>query len=213
MKSICAVPVSSSSFWWRLLLLLLISSTMTLTVTMAQDRQCVTGYPMDNFCIERGTLLDNNRKATLLFADIHTIHCLVDVDWCVDSGYEVLTPPETPGEEFGRAFELDATGIELTLAEARRVGKCNTCDQGNRGEQRAGFQATYVGTVDPTYVGEPPLLLVEEIHPHTVDCASLLLPEKTTIARTSPYLRNAKLENHRPPVVVPQRDGVDPSSP
>ena len=141
-----------------------------------QERVCVTGYPMDNFCIQLGNLLDNGLP-TLGNPDRHTIHCLVDVGQCRNSGYEILAEPRDANGNFRRAYDLDSRGNELVLQEARKVGDftCYTCD--GTGNQRRGFQATFVGTVDPDYTDSPPLLRVEEIHPHTTDCATLLMQQ------------------------------------
>ena len=43
------------------------------------DVVCVTGYIMDHFCIERGTLLDNPSTETLKNPEEHSFHCLLDV--------------------------------------------------------------------------------------------------------------------------------------
>ena len=150
-----------------------------------QERVCVTGYPMDNFCIQLGNLLDNGLP-TLGNPDRHTIHCLVDVGQCRNSGYEILAEPRDANGNFRRAYDLDSRGNELVLQEARKVGDftCYTCD--GTGNQRRGFQATFVGTVDPDYTGSPPLLRVEEIHPHTTDCATLLMQQVPAQPSASP---------------------------
>ncbi len=57
----------------------------------------VTGIPMDNFCIQRGTLLDKPSVKTLENPAEHTIHCLIDIPQCVQSKYALLTAPESPG--------------------------------------------------------------------------------------------------------------------
>ena len=196
------------------LCLLLLVATLTTTPVLGQEPEkvCVTGYTMDNFCIQLGNLLDNGLP-TLSNAHRHSIHCLIDVGVCLRSGYEVLTEPRDANGNFVRAYELDDKGNEMMVREAKKVGdaSCYTCD--GTGTQRNGFQATFVGTVDPDYEDFPPLLRVEEIHPHTTACATLLapppLPEKITLARTSTYLRTGKLDHYRQP--VPMSSDADPS--
>eukprot|EP00961_Rhodomonas_salina_P248517 3358693-Rhodomonas_salina.2 len=54
---------------------------------------CMTGYIMDTYCVDRGTLLDNPSLKTLERPGEHSIHCLVDVSVCRGSGFEVLADP------------------------------------------------------------------------------------------------------------------------
>ena len=66
---------------------------------------CVSGYIMDYYCIALGNLLDRPRFETLGANGPlkHSVHCLVDIDDCVDSGYEILAPFEDGSGNFGRA--------------------------------------------------------------------------------------------------------------
>jgi hypothetical protein len=79
------------------------------------------GLIMDNFCIERGTLLDNPSVRTLVNPVAHTIHCLVDVSSCVDSGYAVLAPPTTPGGLYSVKYQLGKDGTDLAFTEASKM--------------------------------------------------------------------------------------------
>ena len=54
------------------------------------DEVCITNYIIDNFCIERGTFLDNDSLNTLESPEEHSFHCLLDVDLCKNSGYQVI---------------------------------------------------------------------------------------------------------------------------
>ena len=66
---------------------------------------------MDTFCIERGTLLDNPELKTLERPDAHSVHCLVDVPRCYESGFEVLVLPAEPaGGRLTAGTKLDLTG-------------------------------------------------------------------------------------------------------
>jgi len=119
---------------------------------------CVEGFAMDWYCINRGTLLDNPSVVSLDEPDRHSVHCLVDVERCWKSGYEILLPNPTGDPKFGRAYRLDDRGNDLVIQVARGVGMsggCSTC-KGN-GTLKAGFRATIVGEV--TTVSDGPNLL------------------------------------------------------
>ncbi len=115
-------------------------------------------YLMDSFCIERGTLLENSDLRSLEYPDQHTIHCLVDIERCTDSGYEVLTNPVESGGLYCRQFKLDGPGLEAAIALARKEGDpdagCTTCDGG--GTKEKGFRATVWGEIDES--GSPAIL-------------------------------------------------------
>ena len=103
---------------------------------------CVVGYIMDTFCIERGTLLDNPSLTTLEHPDKHTVHCLVDVPRCYESGFEVLALPSKSDTIYCRALKLDAAGNSAALKLARDTGAagggCSTC-KGTKGSLKKGF--------------------------------------------------------------------------
>merc|ERR1719375_2896102 len=75
------------------------------------DEVCITGYMMDQFCINRGELLDNPGTETLKFPEKHSFHCLLDVPRCQQSGYTVLGPKnEDTGEHcIGYRIHSDET--------------------------------------------------------------------------------------------------------
>ncbi|EQC38756.1 hypothetical protein SDRG_03720 [Saprolegnia diclina VS20] len=113
----------------------------------------VTGYIMDNLCIDMGTLLDKPQVKTLLNPELHSIHCLVDVKACVSSKYTVLAPPTGNASNlYSVAYQLDAGTTEKLQALAEAARKAG----GNQG-----FAATLTGiddgsktlqcaTIDPT---------------------------------------------------------------
>jgi len=109
---------------------------------------CYTGFVMDKFCINRGTLLDNPSVVSLEGPEKHSVHCLVDVPQCHKSGYEMLAPPLNGGATYRRAFELDALGNEKVIRHARATGDkaqgCTTCT--GDGSLKMGYRATIVGT-------------------------------------------------------------------
>ena len=89
---------------------------------------CYTGYVMDTYCINRGTLFDLYLTDTLQEPNRHSIHCLVDVDRCVQSGYEILL--DTPNDDglHCRALQLDKVGTEMLVELARSTGEADYCE-------------------------------------------------------------------------------------
>ena len=123
---------------------------------------------MDTFCLERGTLLDNPSVKTLANPEKHTVHCLVDVPRCYDSGFEILGPKNT-SSGYCRAFALDTKGNELALALARNTGDCSTCTKPTGG-QKVGFRATIKGTYDDAATTLPYALTVDSVEDASVGC-------------------------------------------
>jgi len=113
------------------------------------DEVCLTGYIMDNFCVENVRLLDNSRVKTLEQPEEHSFHCLLDVGICIRSGFQVLGPknPET-GMHCG-GFRIDNDESDVVLEAGRSLGRpgyCSTCE-GNRNGPEYGYSATVRGTV------------------------------------------------------------------
>mmetsp|Transcript_11713 Transcript_11713/g.21339 ORF Transcript_11713/g.21339 Transcript_11713/m.21339 type:complete len:342 (+) Transcript_11713:52-1077(+) len=109
------------------------------------DSICFQGYVMDKYCIDRGTMLDNPSKETLVYPELHSVHCLVDVPICYSSGFEMLKDPEESGGVYCRAYELDAGGNDLTLQLGRSEGtSCSTCE--GDGSIVKGLRVRVVGT-------------------------------------------------------------------
>merc|ERR1719201_2967700 len=113
---------------------------------------CFEGYVMDRFCINRGTLLDNAKVKTLLNPEKHSVHCLVDVEVCRNSGFEILAPlaQKTQDAAYCSAYRIGegASGFDKTLDLARETGSqlaCSTCK--GFGFLDKGFRALFVGTV------------------------------------------------------------------
>ena len=125
-----------------------------LSIALNNDMQCTEGFVMDLFCINRGTLLDAPSVVTLQNPEKHSVHCLVDVDRCINSGYNILLPNPKFGQDsepkFVHALTLDETGNELVLRIARENGNgdsCSTCT--GSGKISAGLRFTYIGKVVP----------------------------------------------------------------
>lgn len=130
------------------------------------DRVTVTGFIMDYFCIERGTLLDAPTVVTLEEPERHSVHCLIDVPDCAESNYEVLLDP-APGSEdamYTRGFVLDDAAKALIRDLAKEVGDCSDCD--GTGDWKFGFRARVQGTVVALGSdGEPPVISVQMATP------------------------------------------------
>ena len=70
----------------------------------AQQTVCATGFIMDTFCIQPGTLLDNNAARSLIDGEgpqKHSYHCLLDVPQCLDGGFEMLEVGGRVGNRVG----------------------------------------------------------------------------------------------------------------
>ena len=132
----------------------------------SQNETCYTGYIMDKYCIDKGFMIDNNLP-TLTQPENHSVHCLVEIPFCVDSGYEVLV--DVNASEYQRAVELDSTGNTMVRSLAIQVGRCGSCANRNGG-QMYGFAATVVGVLDTNYTGTPPRLLVTNVYPSDISC-------------------------------------------
>ena len=89
--------------------------------TASGENVTVSGYIMDNFCIDRGTLLDKPRIKTLENPAEHTIHCLIDVPLCVDSGYALLAPPNDTISTYSVRYQLGSDLTNTIVSEASKL--------------------------------------------------------------------------------------------
>ena len=151
---------------------------------------CVVGYVMDTFCIERGTLLDNPALKTLERPDAHSVHCLVDVPRCYESGFEVLVLPAEPvgDKTYCRAVKLDSNGNAAALKLARDMGKvgsgCTTCT-GTKGTLERGFRATVRGTVDLSEASAVRTIVTSSILPESVGCGNVNITDPCSLSPDS----------------------------
>ena len=126
---------------------------------------------MDRFCINRGTLLDNSGVKTLLNPELHSVHCLVDVGVCRDSGFEILAPlaQKTADAAYCPAYRIGggASGFDKTLKLARELGnKNNGCTTCTGSKVDKGFRALFVGRVSGSTAwsaAKPPVLEVSQV--------------------------------------------------
>ena len=140
-----------------LLPLLLSTHPTTANITLNQ-RVCMTGFIMDTFCIERGTLLDNPSVTTMANPELHSYHCLLDVGVCVNSGFNILGSKDdnNDGGLYCPGLRIDTMDTNTVLAAGRAHGTsirdhpnfapCDTCT-GPDDAPIAGYRATIIGTV------------------------------------------------------------------
>jgi hypothetical protein len=126
------------------------------------EQFCVEGFVMDLFCIDRGTLLDRQSVRTLEGPEQHSVHCLVDVNRCVTTDFEILLAP-LPGEStYARGWRLDSATKDRVITLARSIGSCGTCD--NPGGLVRGMRAALNATVvDLGSSSVPPTISATEI--------------------------------------------------
>ena len=84
---------------------------------------------MDQFCIDLEVMFDNRDVPTLEGPVENSVHCLIDVDQCINSGYEVLIDPADGEKTHFRGFLFDKTCTNNLVEYAKEVGKCTNCDQ------------------------------------------------------------------------------------
>jgi len=123
---------------------------------------CYTGYVMDTYCIDRGTLFDSYLTDTLEEPNRHSIHCLVDVDRCVTSGFQILMDDPNDGGQHCRVFDLDEQGTNRLVDLARSTGEagyCETCS-GSTGAQVRGESYSYKNRKAKNLLPFPVLLIV-----------------------------------------------------
>ena len=181
----------------KLHLVLLSISSFTSSVALNQ-KVCMTGFIMDTFCIERGTLLDNPSVKTLEEPNKHTIHCLVDVPRCYNSGFEMLRAPPSNSTvtSYCRMFKLDATGNEAALSLARSAGStaqgCSTCTGAAASSARTGFRATVTGSYDTDDLRDPKVLAVTSMESSDIACPAGIMSvdvcSKSAGGETSGYV-------------------------
>lgn len=148
---------------------------------------------MDTYCLNRGTLLDNTDVVSLEGPDVHSIHCLVDVERCYASGFELLQDPKEGSKVHCRAYKLDKVGNDKVIKLARSSGKkgyCSTCT-GNAGSPDRGFRATIYGRVTTAGTADTPAILSVSrvLLPSEDECANPTPPKVSvcTAATDGPY--------------------------
>ncbi|KAL7529281.1 hypothetical protein ACHAXR_002878 [Thalassiosira sp. AJA248-18] len=131
-----------------------ISSRHNAQAVTVGDQVCITGYIMDNFCIEfkdkgeGGFLLDNQSVLTLQHPEEHSFHCLLDVSVCYQSGFQVLGEKNPDTDRHCLGFRLDDTDAVLAAGRAAgQSGYCSSCAGDSDAHPEYGYRATVKGTV------------------------------------------------------------------
>ncbi|CAK4084706.1 unnamed protein product [Aphanomyces euteiches] len=129
------------------------------TPPTGSQKVTITGFIMDNFCLEMGFMVDNPTKRPLENPELHSVHCLAELDACVKSGYAVLQPrtanstktypyPTTSAATYEVAYYLDNDGTTLARRYALAAMKKNN------NAKTTGFTATITGYI----AGDVPFL-------------------------------------------------------
>ena len=139
-------------------LLLLVAAITSWSSANAAREVCVEGFVMDTFCINLGVLFDNSNVKTLENPEKHSVHCLVDVPQCFNSGFNILQPSSSGSPAYANAFRLDHVGNQKVLAVARANGRsCTTCESG--GTITRGLRGTFFGTITQEATDSQPAML------------------------------------------------------
>lgn len=75
----------------------------------------------------------------------HSVHCLIDVQDCINSDYEILIPPLVAGENNVRGWRLDPETKAEVVALAKAQGICSDCDGG--GTIQSGFHVSFTAEI------------------------------------------------------------------
>ena len=156
-------------------LLLILAAITSWGGANAAREVCVEGFVMDKFCIDRGTLFDDRSVRTLENPEKHSVHCLVDVSLCYNSGFNILMPNPSGSPAYANAVRLDGVGNQKVLKVARANGRrCSTCGRG--GTISRGLRGTFFGTITKEATDSQPATLVVKnmtISPKTLDPKSM----------------------------------------
>jgi hypothetical protein len=82
---------------------------------------------------------------TLEGPELHSVHCLVDVNSCISSPFEVLLDPTEEGALYSRGWRLTEDSKQTVAGVAREVGSCSTCS--GAGNLQQGFRAVLNATI------------------------------------------------------------------
>ncbi|CAJ1933638.1 unnamed protein product [Cylindrotheca closterium] len=180
-----------------LLLLAIVAATanaQTIANLQVGDEICAEGFVLDTYCIERTTLLDNPTVFSLENPELHSVHCLVDVNSCFSSPFEMLV--NVGSQEYARGWRFDDAGRQAMVTLGRQVGSqtlgCTECepDGGDPTDvaftrQQEGLRAVVKAQVTSLKLEDdlkvPELtLLADPIHTNTTISTIPILDESVT---------------------------------
>jgi len=140
------------------------------------DQVCITNFIMDQYCINLGHFLDNDKVMTLEHPEEHSFHCLLDVGLCRDSGYAVLTDKDESTGMHCIGYRLDDSDAvyQAGIAVGQNDGYCTDCT-GDETAPQSGYRATVKGTIKELGDGSDgplgaPLLENIEVLDASVEC-------------------------------------------
>jgi uncharacterized membrane protein len=87
-----------------------------------KDDGSFSGYLTDILCWDRRTAIDG--ADMLLSPQDHTVHCMRDLQECIDTGFGVLEKPDGAAE-FRLKYTFDSAGNDMTLALLKASRKRN----------------------------------------------------------------------------------------
>ncbi|KAL7483044.1 hypothetical protein ACHAW6_008695 [Cyclotella cf. meneghiniana] len=155
------------------------------------DEICITGYVVDNFCIELGNLLDNPSVKTLEHPEVHSFHCLLDVESCRNGGYQVLGEKNQDTGMHCLGFRLNDTDAVVAAGQSfGRNGSCMSC-AGNSSAPEYGWLATVKGNVMELGDGSngifgTPILNNVELLSSDVECNTTTVPPLCVVTAPTP---------------------------
>lgn len=136
------------------------------------DKICTTGYIMDSYCIDLGTLFDNRGVFPLSKDGVqkHSVHCLIDVPDCIASPWEIIQDISGDQTKYGRVFR--AQDNQLLIDNAKIFAGCEASGAAPcKSSQVRGYNAAVTGeVVDLGRPGIPATLKVTEVGDYTSGC-------------------------------------------
>merc|ERR1719148_48327 len=121
--------------------MLLSTFSLLLPLTSAQTVVTVTAPLVDLYCLDtkKGIAWDTGDN---LFDDpySHTVHCLVEVSFCRESGFVMMHKPDGDSQ-YSVQYTLDDAGNAQAIEEMREICVAQPCSQ-------SGFDFTYTGLDD-----------------------------------------------------------------
>ncbi len=140
-----------------LLYFLLIIATICLKNGIAEETVTATGNLVDHYCWYNlnGRALDTGANLTV-DPHQHTVHCLVEVPICKNSGFSLVPVRTDNGREpLDILYQLDEVGNSLAIEDMLKLPTTN----GQRPQKN--YTITLEGVVDSSI--SPPLLKVSRV--------------------------------------------------
>jgi len=128
---------------------------------------CLEGYVLDKYCINQNSFEDDPDAIPLLVPETHSFICMLNPDYCRNSGFEILGDPAADGDGvYKRVASLDDTGNQMIIELGYRIGSgCKGCNGTVSNGLRALVVGSFVGgDVSPQDTSTaPPILMVKGV--------------------------------------------------